>query len=201
MFRRGKPSVHRAYGQALAVLAGDGLIVLAFQTLAAAGAAVPGRLADLVVTISGSVGLPAGIVAGQAWECEPQTDLCEYQQQKTGSLFAAASVAGAQAAGVESASWRMLGEKLGEAYQVADDILDVASDQETRGKPVGKDLALGRPSAALHLGIPGAVRRLKLLVGEAIDSIPPCPGKAELTALIMHEAQKLLPEEISRRAA
>ena len=97
--RRGQPSVHSAFGERLAVLAGDALIVLPFQVLARAGVAAPSRLVSLLSTIAGSVGLPGGIVAGQAWECEAAVSLRQYHREKTGSLFAAATVAGAQAAG------------------------------------------------------------------------------------------------------
>ena len=198
--RRGKPSVHRAFGEPLAVLAGDALIVLAFQALAAA-ATVPQRLAALVGIVAGSVGVPGGIVAGQAWECEPAADLALYQQQKTGALFSAAASAGAAAAGARPAAWRPLGELLGEAYQVADDIRDVVCDPVAIGKPVGRDQALGRPSAALQLGVSGAVRRLESLAKAAAESIPPCAGAAELRALILMEAQRLLPREAVAYAA
>ena len=67
--RRGRPSMHRAFGEPLAVLAGDALIVLAFQTLAQGAMAAPARLPALLGTIGSSVGIPCGIVAGQAWEC------------------------------------------------------------------------------------------------------------------------------------
>ena len=90
--RRGRPSVHRAFGEPLAVLAGDGLIVLAFQTVARAGCGAPERLGPVINAIGDGVGVPFGIVAGQAWECEPRADLSEYQRQKTGALFAAASM-------------------------------------------------------------------------------------------------------------
>jgi geranylgeranyl diphosphate synthase type II len=199
--RRGKPSVHRAFGERLAVLAGDALIVRAFQALAQGAVLSPHRLGPLMRVIGRSVGMPSGIVAGQAWECEPRVPLAEYQRAKTGALFAAATVAGAVAAGVESLPWRTLGERLGEAYQVADDIRDVAGNPEELGKPVGRDVALGRPSAARELGLAGAIARLKHLVGGAIDSIPSCPGAAELRAHILHEADGLLPPEIARRAA
>src|SRR3954453_642744 len=89
--RRGKPSVHLAFGEPLAVLAGDALIVLAFQTLARAAAFAPDRLTTLLLTVGGAVGMPLGIVAGQAWECEPEVELEAYQQAKTGALFAAAT--------------------------------------------------------------------------------------------------------------
>ena len=199
--RRGQPSVHRAFGERLAVLAGDALIVLAFQNLARGAVHAPARLPPLLLTLAGSVGMPNGIAAGQAWECEPCVDLAQYQRAKTGALFAAATMGGAAAAGAECAAWRNLGERLGEAYQVADDIRDVAGDPELLGKPIGRDLALDRPSAARELGVPGAVRRLEQLVAAALGSIPPCPGAAELRALILLEARRLLPEELSRRAA
>src|SRR3954468_13943955 len=124
--RRGKPSVHRAFGEPLAVLAGDALIVLAFETLARGTARVPDRLAALAMVVGRAVGAPNGIAAGQAWECEPAVDLSEYHRAKTGALFAGATLAGAAAAGADPASWRELGERLGEAYQVADDIRDTA---------------------------------------------------------------------------
>ena len=89
--RRGRPSVHRAFGEPLALLAGDALIVLAFQTMARAGAALPARLVPVLEAVGGGVGVPHGIVAGQAWECEPLADLGEYHRQKTGALFAAAA--------------------------------------------------------------------------------------------------------------
>ena len=122
--RRGRASVHAAFGEPLAVLAGDALIVLAFQTLAAGAAIRPTRLATLLPIVAGAVGVPSGIVAGQAWECEASADLSQYQREKTGALFAAATAAGAAAAGAEAEAWRLLGDRLGEAYQVADDIRD-----------------------------------------------------------------------------
>jgi geranylgeranyl diphosphate synthase type II len=116
-------------------------------------------------------------------------------------LFALATVAGAAASGAAHAPWRRLGERLGEAYQVADDIRDLVADPAELGKPVGRDLALGRPSAALQLGLEGAVRRLKTLAAEAVESIPPCAGAADLQALILLEARRLLPKEQAAAAA
>jgi geranylgeranyl diphosphate synthase type II len=199
--RRGKPSVHRAYGERLAVLAGDALIVLAFQTLAWAGAAAPQRLAPLLLVVGRSVGMPLGIAAGQAWECESTIDLAAYHRAKTGALFAAATVAGAAAAGGEPEAWRAMGEYLGEAYQVADDIGDAASDAESLGKPVGQDAAHGRPSAVATLGLYGAVDRLEELASAAAASIPRCPGEDGLRKLIRSEAHRLVPKHLSRSAA
>jgi geranylgeranyl diphosphate synthase type II len=198
--RRGRRSVHRAFGEPLAVLTGDALIVLAFQTLGRFSHQ-PQRLALLLMTVSRSVGVPFGIVAGQAWECEPHVDIAHYHRAKTGALFSAAAIAGAAAAGAECESWRALGEKLGEAYQVADDIRDVAGDSEEIGKPVGRDAVLGRPNAVIEFGLAGAVKQLEQLVGEAIAAIPACPGAADLKSLIMLEAKRLLPKKLAQHAA
>lgn len=199
--RRGRPSVHRQFGQPLAVLAGDALIVLAFETLARATAHQPHRLGSLIGILSRSVGLPGGIVAGQAWECEPVVDLSEYHRAKTGTLFAAATAAGAASVGVEPEPWRLLGERLGEAYQVADDIRDVAGDPSELGKPTGRDAALGRKSAVAELGLAGALARFERLVGEAAASIPPCRGSAQLQAMIVVESRRFVPLDMMRLAA
>lgn len=199
--RRGKPTVHRAFGEQLALLAGDALIVLAFQTLARGIRTAPQRLAGLLLTIADMVGMPSGIAAGQAWECEPQVNLSAYHRAKTGALFAAAAVAGAAAAGAPAEPWRALGERLGEAYQVADDICDMVADPADIGKPVGRDRTLGRPSAALTLGISGATDLLNQLATQAVAAIPVCPGASDLRALILLEARRLLPRDWSQRAA
>lgn len=199
--RRGKPSVHRAFGERLAVLAGDALIVLSFETLARAAVTAPERLAPLLLIIAGGVGMPDGIVAGQAWECEASVELSQYHRAKTGALFAAATAAGAAAAGAAHEPWRLLGERLGEAFQVADDLRDAASDPEELGKPVGRDVALDRRSAARDLGIIGAVHRLERLIAEAVASIPPCPGGTELRAQILAESRQFLPKSLVRAAA
>ena len=199
--RRGKPSLHAAFGERLAVLAGDALIVLAFETLGRAAAAEPQRLAPVLMTVAAGVGAPRGIVAGQAWECEPSVVLSQYQQAKTGALFAAATMAGAAAAGADAAPWRALGERLGEAFQIADDLRDVVARPEELGKPVGRDVALDRPSAVRELGVAGAVARLRELIDGAMDSIPPCPGREELRTLLRAESASFLPKELAQQAA
>ena len=92
--RRGRASVHFAYGESRAVLAGDALIVMAFDTLANAAGRSPARLAPLLKIIAAGVGMPYGIVAGQAWESESRVSLTQYQRAKTGALFVAATCAG-----------------------------------------------------------------------------------------------------------
>jgi len=199
--RRGQPSVHSAFGERLAVLTGDALIVAAFEALALAGGAHPLRLAPLVRVVAAGVGTPRGIVAGQAWECEPRVALRQYQQQKTGALFAAATQAGALAAGGDAQAWAGLGDALGEAYQVADDIRDVAANPEWLGKPTGQDLALGRPSVALEQGLDAALAQFETLVQQAADAVPDCRGAHLLRALVRAEAERLVPPSLRQSPA
>ena len=199
--RRGKPSVHLAFGEPLAVLAGDALIMLAFQTLAWNAAQIGQVLAPLLLIIADSVGMPGGIVAGQAWECEPEVELAPYQRAKTGALFAAASMAGAAAAGSDPEAWRAFGIRLGEAYQVADDLRDAVCDPREMGKPQGQDIVCDRPSAVRRLGLEGTLQLLDELTADAAASIPDCPGAVQLRALIRSESRRLLPKRIARVAA
>lgn len=191
--RRGQPSVHSAFGQSLAVLAGDALIVLAFQSLARAAHTSPARLPGLLDTIASGVGMPFGIVAGQAWESEPKVSLTDYQRAKTGALFVAATAAGAQAAGADPMPWRALGDWLGEAYQVADDIRDVMADPQLLGKPTGQDISLGRPSSAIDLGLAGAIEYFESLVETASKSVPDGPNAQALRKLVRLESERLVP--------
>ncbi len=199
--RRGRPSVHRLFGEPVALLAGDGLIVLGFETLARGASQAPHLLAPLVLILAGCSGMPNGIVGGQGWECEQRVDLATYQRAKTGALFAAATMAGAASAGAPAEPWRLFGERLGEAYQVADDIGDAVSTAGELGKPAGRDGVLGRPNAALQLGVPGALHRLEALVDEAIAVMPPCRNAALLRGLMLIEVQRLLPKKAVLRAA
>jgi geranylgeranyl diphosphate synthase type II len=199
--RRGRPSVHRAFGERLAVLAGDALIVAAFEVLGSSAQRRLSRLPTLLRTVCHGVGMPMGIVAGQAWECEPQLSLSDYQQAKTGALFAAATMAGAQAAGADGAPWRALGEQLGQTYQVADDIRDVMMDAAALGKPGGQDVALGRPSTARELGLEGALAEFHRLVQATLLTVPVCPGASQFRQLIRHEANRLVPQQLVERVA
>ncbi len=192
--RRGRPSVHAVYGEQLAVLAGDGLIILAFQTLADSGSRNRHRMPALFKAICQGVGAPNGITAGQAWECEPRVDLHQYQRAKTGALFAAASYAGAISAGVRDAQWLKFGDLLGEAYQIADDIRDVLADPNEIGKPIGQDIARDRPSSARELGIEGAILKFEEQLEQVLASIPDCAGAEELKALARSEAERLVPK-------
>lgn len=201
--RRGKPSVHVAFGDQIAVLTGDALIVLGFESLgqATGDCRYPERLPKLLAITSRAVGMPFGISAGQAWECEPEVNVSHYHRSKTGSLFVAATCAGAAAAGAEVEPWELLGQRIGEGYQIADDIRDATSDAETLGKPVGQDAALERPNAVQAHGLDGAVRRLRVLIEEGVESIPDCPGGDLLQLLILEESKRFLPDGLRRRAA
>ncbi len=199
--RRGKPSVHIAFGEPLAVMCGDALIVLAFQTIARVAATAPRRSAQLLTIASEAVGAPHGIVAGQSWECESTIELDEYQQAKTGALFRAATLAGAAAAGAHDPSWALLGEVIGSAYQIADDLMDSVGDPERIGKPVGQDDRLDRPSAVREHGVEGATERLRDHIERAVESVPDCRGKHRLRMMIHHEASRLLSNALNARRA
>jgi geranylgeranyl diphosphate synthase type II len=146
--------------------------------------------------------MPCGIVAGQAWECEPRVACPDYQRAKTGSLFAAATEMPAPAAGVDPAPGARFGEWLGEAYQVADDIRDVACRPRAMlGKPAGRDRTLGRPSAVAEFGMTGALARFESLVDNAGRSVPDGPGARPLRALLRSEAERLLPPTVRAQLA
>lgn len=194
--RRGKPTVHRAYGEPLAVLTGDSLIVLAFEVLARAAADQPRRAVDLVRVLAQRTGMPGGICAGQGWESEAEVNLAAYHRAKTGALFIAATQMGAIAAGQEPEPWEELGARIGEAFQVADDLKDALLTAAEMGKPAGQDAAHARPSAVKELGVMGAVSHLKDILGGAIASIPSCPGEAMLAAMVRAYAERMTPVDL-----
>lgn len=189
--RRGKATLHRAYSEPLAVLAGDSLIVLAFEVLARAGLRAPDRALALVSTLAMRTGMPMGICAGQAWESEPQVSLSAYHRAKTGALFIAATRMGAIAAGHEPDAWEDLGARIGEAFQVADDLKDALGTEAETGKPVGQDAAHLRPNAVQMYGVTGAVRHMQDILSGAIASIPACPGEARLAQMVTAYARRL----------
>ncbi len=191
--RRGKPTVHKAYSEPLAVLAGDSLIILAFETIARQAHLDCARASQLMLSLARSTGMPGGICAGQAWESEQSVDLSAYHQAKTGALFVAASRMGAIAAGHDPEPWTELGARIGEAFQVADDLRDALYDADTLGKPVGQDEIHARPNAVSELGVQGAIRRLKDILGGAIASIPACEGEAGLAEVVRRTAERLTP--------
>lgn len=189
--RRGRPTVHRVYGQSTAVLVGDALIVMAFEVLANAGAEVPHRLPGLITALSGGVGAPRGIIAGQAWESEPDPDLAEYHRAKTGALFESAALLGALAGGGDAAAWAEVGSRIGEAYQIADDLAD-ALGADT-GKTSGQDRRHQRPSAVTALGVGGAIDALWGRIEAAEAAMPPCRDGESLRQFLRKLASRLAP--------
>ncbi len=185
--RRGQPSVHRAFGEPLAVLAGDALIVLAFQTLATGAAGRPLRLGPLLGTVGASVGVPCGIVAGQAWECEDAADLAQYQREKTGALFAAATVAGAAAAGAECEPWRAHGHAAGRGVpgrrRYPGRHRHAARRWASRSGRTAPTPARARCAAR-----PGRRDRpARTLAEAAVEAVPPCLGRSALRSHIRSE--------------
>ncbi len=199
--RRGLPSIHVAFGEPIAVLVGDTLIVSAFETIARGLARAPHRIGGMIGLIAAATGAPHGICAGQAWESEETIPLEAYHRSKTGSLFAAATAAGALSSGADPAAWAPLGDKIGRAYQIADDIRDVVDTDASFGKPTGQDAAHGRPSAAREMGVRGAVRALATMTDDIIAMVPACPGQAHLQAAIRAETKRFLPEGLALAVA
>ena len=147
--RRGQPTCHKQFGEAMAILAGDGLLTLAFETLAAAPLAAEPRV-EIIRTIAAGAGTIDGMVGGQVADLEAErqqvtAEMLEYiHRSKTAALICASVVSGAIAGGASAsdvARLRAFGQQIGWAFQVTDDILDVEESSETLGKTAGKDQA------------------------------------------------------------
>ncbi|MFO7565806.1 MAG: polyprenyl synthetase family protein [Enhygromyxa sp.] len=196
--RRGRPSVHAAFGEELAVLAGDGLIVLAFEVIASARL-LPASVPRLIRCLTRGVGANGGLVAGQAWESESSVALRTYHQAKTGALFEAGARAGAILAHADvrlADAWAEFGTRIGEAYQVADDLRDTLDDETSLGKPVGQDMAHDRPNACMTLGIDGALDRLRKLLDQATEAMPDCPHPERVIAWVEGFGARLYPRAV-----
>ena len=195
--RRGKPSVHVAFGEPLAVLAGDALIVLAFETLARGARPRPAALPRLTRIVGARRSArPHGIVAGQAWECEAAVvaDRLSARQDRRPVRRRDAWPAPRRRGRRASLAARSA-RKLGEAYQVADDLRDVLCDEEELGKPIGQDAARAaaeRRRATWHRRRQGACSRRWCAARPR--AIPPCPGAEELRALIKASDRAVLPQ-------
>lgn len=204
--RRGKPTLHKVYGEPLAVLTGDALIVLAFETVARAAQRAPRCATQLLCLLASAAGSPNGLAAGQALELDPGAvaQLSRYHRAKTGSLFVAATTAGAVAAGSDPEPWVSLGETIGEAYQIADDLRDALASSEEAGKSTRRDALLGRPSAVESFGIQGAVARLHALGVQASTRLAAAaqgPASEELQKLLQTTLASMLPEQLKQSAA
>ncbi len=186
--RRGRPSVVAAFGEPLAVLAGDALIVLAFELLSTLPATP--RMSQISLRIARSIGANGGMIAGQAWESEQSIDLRAYHRAKTGALFEATLACGAEFSGHDPKAWSEVGSLLGEAYQVADDLYDVLGGVDD--KPVGQDAVHGRPNAVSCSGIEGALTRFQSLVTRMHEAVPDVPGRQQLSRTLLELCARLV---------
>ncbi len=176
--RRGRPTVHRAYDEATAILVGDGLQSLAFRHLLAVDDARAARLSRLLAENAYLM------VEGQARDLEgeharlSEGQVMELMRAKTGALIAAAVAGGALCAGADPEAVYPAGLKLGLAFQIADDLLDLTADTVTLGKRAGKDAASGKSTLPAIVGIPEARRRAEVLVDEALAAFAPLGHRA-----------------------
>jgi farnesyl diphosphate synthase len=180
--RRGRPTVHRAFDEATAILAGDALQTLAFEILAdpETDANAETRV-GLCAGLSRAAGL-AGMVGGQMFDIDAETaeapfaleEIVRLQAMKTGALLRFSVEAGAGLAGASPPTRTALasyGRAIGAAFQITDDILDAEGDTATLGKRAGKDAGRHKATLVAALGIEGARRELARLVGEAKAAI------------------------------
>ncbi|ACA20898.1 Polyprenyl synthetase [Methylobacterium sp. 4-46] len=191
--RRGKPTVHKAFDEATAILAGDALLTLAFELLAdPAWQPDAGIRADLVLGLARAAGL-GGMVGGQLLDLgaegrfgEAALDVdatLQLQAMKTGALLAVSVEAGAIVGGADAeqrAALLAYGRALGQAFQVADDILDREASAEAMGKRTGKDAAAGKATLVDRLGLDGARAECERLVGVCEAALRPW-GEAAAT--------------------
>ena len=192
--RRGRPTVHRAFDEATAILAGDALQTLAFEILADPATDAEGAVrAELVLTLaraSGAAGMAGGqmldLAAEGRFDAAPQRpDLAatlRLQAMKTGALIEAAAGMGAilgRAGPAERAALADFARAIGAAFQIADDLLDAEGATEAVGKATGKDAAAGKATLIGLLGVAGARARLDALVAEALGALEPFGPPAE----------------------
>jgi farnesyl diphosphate synthase len=187
--RRGQPTVHKAFDEATAILAGDALLTYAFDLLTAGESRIPAtaRL-ELVAGLARAAGI-GGMAGGQALDLAAEKSppdeagIITLQAMKTGALIRYACEAGAIAGGAEAADRERLaefGSAIGLAFQLADDLLDLSADVGTMGKATGKDAAAGKATlAALH-GADWAKRQLFGLVEQAQALLDPYGERAFL---------------------
>jgi len=171
--RRGKPTSHKVYGEAIAILAGDALLTLAFQVATDCGNA---RVVREIAQAAGA----EGMVGGQAIDLESENlkvgvpELRNLHAKKTGALIRVSVRTGAMVAGATGAQLEALtryGEAIGLAFQIADDILDVVGDQDAIGKPVGSDASNNKSTYPAAVGLDGARKLAADAVAEAIAAL------------------------------
>ena len=185
--RRGKPTCHVAFGEAIAILAGDALQTLAFQTLAGLHCASD-RAIRIVGLIAEAIGTVEGMIGGQVLDLEgehqkPTAEMvAAIHRAKTGALIRVSIVAGGVYAGATAEDQKRLtefGTKAGLAFQIVDDILDMTQDSAHLGKTAGKDLASDKATWPAVFGIEASRRDADRLIREAFAALEPCGEAAD----------------------
>jgi farnesyl diphosphate synthase len=192
VLRRGKPTVHVAFGEATALLAGDALQALAFELLTPEGVGIPDRTQGALCRLLAQAAGHAGMAGGQAIDLAAvgkslnESELRQMHRLKTGALLQASVMMGA-ACGETSVAARhgleAYGRALGLAFQVVDDILDVTADSATLGKTAGKDAAQDKPTYVSLLGLQRARAYAAELLEEARAALA-TTGLADTQALL-----------------
>jgi len=192
--RRGQPTCHKAFGEATAILAGDALLTLAFEAIAAQCPS-PERRLRLLHELARAIGTRDGMVGGQVADLESERQgadgsLVDYiHSAKTGAFIRAAVRAGALDAGAGEADLDRIsayGAKIGLAFQIADDILDVTGSSAELGKSAGKDDQQQKATYPAIHGLEESRRIAARLVAEACDALAPFGGRAERLRQIAH---------------
>ncbi len=185
--RRGRPTVHKAFDEATAILAGDALLTLAFAHLGEHGATDPAVRARLVVELAAGAGT-GGMVGGQARDIAGETttlneiDIATMQAMKTGALIRAAVRMGAILGGASRDALGHLtayAEAAGRAFQIADDLLDVTASAQSMGKATGKDAGRNKQTLVGAIGVEAARRHLGDVVHDAITALTPFGPEAD----------------------
>jgi farnesyl diphosphate synthase len=193
--RRGRPTCHRAYDEATAILVGDALQALAFSVLAddSLGQIAPATRLSMIRTLAQAAGT-AGMAGGQAVDLAAvgqtlSVDAVEnMHRRKTGALIKGSVLLGALGAGIDSGddfrALQVFGDEIGLAFQIQDDILDVEGDAAVLGKTTGADAALSKPTYPSTVGLPAARDRARGLRDRAIAALTPLgPRSAPLVEL------------------
>ncbi|MBQ7036967.1 MAG: polyprenyl synthetase family protein [Clostridia bacterium] len=184
--RRGRPTLHKQFDEATAVLAGDGLLTLAFSIAARAPLSPQQNLAAVKVLSdsAGAYGMVEGQVLDMTLSGASEDEILEMYRYKTGALLCAAVSLGAIAAGGKGDELRTFAENLGVAFQIQDDILDIIGDEAILGKPVKSDQKNEKNTVVSIIGIEEAKKRVRLYTEKAIDSLAPfMPNAQALSAL------------------
>ena len=185
--RRGRPTCHKVFGEAVAILAGDALLTLAFETLARMSGPAPEQKVLIISDLAAAVGSRRGMIGGQVADLEAEGQAVNAAQveaihsAKTGALIRAAVRAGARFAGASAGDLEHLsrfGERLGLAFQVVDDLLDLESSPEQLGKSTGKDSARRKATYPAVLGAKRSRALVHELIDEAVAELAPLGPRA-----------------------